>query len=67
MRQPRGVSRQFLAAVDDLAARGMVAPLGVTGLDWTEVDYPGDLGRAEMLARGWMHAERRRHAAALTP
>lgn len=67
MRQPRGVSRWFVAAVDDLAARGLVAPLAVAGLDWTEVDYPGDLGRAEMLARGWMHAERRERAAVAYP
>jgi choline kinase len=67
MRQPRGVSRWFLAAVDDLAARGLVTPLSVAGMEWAEVDYPGDLGRADMLARGWVHSERRRHAAALAP
>ncbi|MCR6632501.1 MAG: phosphocholine cytidylyltransferase family protein [Magnetospirillum sp.] len=67
MHQPRGVSRWYLSAVDDLAARGMVAPVSIAGLDWTEVDYPGDLGRAEMLARGWVHSERRRRSAALAP
>ncbi|HLO76857.1 MAG TPA: NTP transferase domain-containing protein [Magnetospirillum sp.] len=67
MRGPRGVSRWFLAAVDDLAARRMVAPLSIAGMDWTEVDYPGDLGRAELLARGWIHTERRRRAAVLAP
>lgn len=67
MRQPRGVSRWFLAAVDDLAARGLVAPLSIAGLDWTEVDYPGDLGRAELLARRWSHAERRELAAMAVP
>lgn len=67
MRQPRGVSRWFVAAVDDLAARGLVAPLSIAGLDWTEVDYPGDLGRAELLARQWTHAERRQRAAVMVP
>ena len=67
MRQPRGVSRWFLAAVDDLAAHGVVAPFSVAGLDWTEVDYPGDLGRAELLARGWVHREKRKLAATAMP
>lgn len=67
MRSPRGVSRWFLAAVDDLAARRMVAPHCIAGLGWAEVDYPGDLGRAELLARGWVHSERRRRTAAMTP
>lgn len=68
MRQPRGVTRWFLAAVDDLATRGLVAPASIAGLGWTEVDYPGDLGRAELLAREWTHSERRRRqAAALLP
>ncbi|MGE5475346.1 MAG: NTP transferase domain-containing protein [Bacteroidales bacterium] len=67
MQQPRGVSRWFVAAVDELAARGLVAPLSIAGLDWTEVDYPGDLGRAELLARHWAHAERRQRAALAVP
>lgn len=67
MRQPRGVARWFVAAVDELAGRGMVAALSINGLDWTEVDYPGDLGRAELLACGWMHEERRQQAAVTVP
>lgn len=67
MRGPRGVSRWFVAAVDELAAHRLVAPLSVAGLNWTEVDYPGDLGRAEMLARGWRHAERRRRELETVP
>ncbi len=53
MRQPRGVARWYLSAVDDLAIRGHVGASPITGLGWTEVDYPGDLGRAESLVRGW--------------
>ena len=64
MRQPRGVSRWFLSAIDDLATRGVVGAASIAGLGWTEVDYPGDLGRAEMLARGWTHKERQQAAAA---
>lgn len=67
MQQPHGVSRRYVAAVDDLAARGLVAPLCIAGLDWTEVDYPGDLGRAELLARQWTHAEQRERAALAVP
>lgn len=67
MRSPRGVSRWFLAAVDELASRGMVAPVSIAGMGWAEVDYPGDLGRAELLARGWVHSERRRRAEAMAP
>ncbi|MBC7908618.1 MAG: NTP transferase domain-containing protein [Rhodospirillaceae bacterium] len=63
MRQPRGVSRWFLSAIDDLAVQGLVGAVSIAGMGWTEVDYPGDLGRAEMLTRGWMHTERRQAAA----
>ncbi len=67
MRQPRGVSRWFLSGIDDLAPRGVVGAVSIAGLGWTEVDYPGDLGRAEMLARGWVHKERAQTAAEATP
>lgn len=56
--KPGGVSRWYLSAVDDLAAKGTVGAVSIAGLGWTEVDYPGDLGRAEMLARGWVHQSR---------
>ncbi|HSV28236.1 MAG TPA: phosphocholine cytidylyltransferase family protein, partial [Candidatus Omnitrophota bacterium] len=69
--QPGGVSRWYLSAVDELAAKGMVGAVSIAGLGWTEVDYPGDLGRAEMLARGWVHqsraAARQAEAAAEAP
>lgn len=51
--QSGGLSRWYLSAVDDLAARDVVGTVCIAGLEWTEVDYPGDLGRAEKLARGW--------------
>lgn len=63
MHRPRGVARRYLSALDDLAKRGAVTAASVAGLAWTEVDYPGDLGRAEMLARGWRHGESRRSTA----
>lgn len=53
IRQPGGVSRWYLSAVDDLAVRRVVGAVSIAGLGWTEVDYPADLARAETLARGW--------------
>lgn len=53
VRQPGGVSRWYLSAVDDLAARQVVGVVSIAGLGWTEVDYPADLPRAEMLAGRW--------------
>lgn len=64
MHRPRGVGRRYLSALDDLAKRGAVAAPSVAGMAWTEVDYPGDLGRAELLARTWRHGETRRSMAA---
>lgn len=57
MRQPGGVSRWYLSAVDDLAVRKVVGATSIAGLGWTEVDYPADLSRAEALARGWADKE----------
>lgn len=56
MRQPGGVGRWFLSAVDELAGKGMVGCFPVDGLGWTEVDYPADLARAEAVARGLSQA-----------
>lgn len=58
MRESGGLSRWYLSAVDDLAARGVVGAVSIAGLGWTEVDYPGDLGRAELLAKEWLHQQR---------
>lgn len=65
--QPGGVSRWYLSAVDDLAAKGSVGAVSIAGLGWTEVDYPGDLGRAEQLARGWVHRRNGKHPTTLLP
>lgn len=53
--RPGGAGRWYLAALDDLAAKGFVGGTSIAGSAWTEVDYPSDLGRAEMLTRGWTH------------
>lgn len=58
LRQPGGVSRWYLSAVDELAIRGVVGAVPIVGLSWTEVDYPADLARAEMLARAWSEGRR---------
>lgn len=67
MHRPRGVGRRYLTALDHLAGRGVVAAPSVAGSAWAEVDYPGDLGRAEMLARTWQHDESRQISAASFP
>lgn len=53
--QPGGSARWYLSAVDELAGKGSVGAVSIAGLGWCEVDYPGDLGRAELLARDWVH------------
>lgn len=53
--RPGGARRWYFTAVDALAAKGFVGGASIAGMRWTEVDYPGDLGRAEMLARQWLH------------
>lgn len=57
LRQPGGASRWYLSAVDLLAARRVVGVVAITGLGWAEVDYPADLARADLLARGWVERE----------
>lgn len=61
--QPGGVSRWYLSALDELAGKGVVGATSVAGLSWTEVDYPGDFGRAELLTRQWIHRSRAETAA----
>jgi choline kinase len=52
-REPGGHRRWYLSAVDRLAARGLVRAASVDGLGWAEIDYPGDLPRAQALVAGW--------------
>lgn len=55
----RAVGRQesrhqfYLAVIDELAQAGHVWTSDISGLDWCEVDYHLDLGRASKMAAGW--------------
>jgi choline kinase len=53
----RGSRRQFyLSVVDELAKAGQVRVCDISGLDWSEVDYPLDLSRASRMAANWVTA-----------
>ena len=51
--EPDGHRRWYLSAVTRLAARGLVGAVLVDGIGWTEIDFPDDLARAELLVSGW--------------
>jgi choline kinase len=52
MRHPTSLRLWYLSMVDALAARGCVQACAITGLRWTEIDFPGDLARAAALFSG---------------
>jgi choline kinase len=43
----------YLSVIDELARAGHVWTSDISGLDWCEVDYLLDLGRASKMAAGW--------------
>jgi choline kinase len=49
MRHPTSLRLWYLSIIDGLAARGCVHACSISGLRWTEIDFPGDLARAESL------------------
>jgi len=53
LRQPDGLRRWYLSAVDLLAQRqpGIVEAVSIEGFRWGEIDCPSDLQRAEALTR----------------
>lgn len=51
--EPEGHRRWYLSAVTRLAGRGLVGAVSVTGIGWTEIDFPEDLERAEALVSAW--------------
>ena len=59
LRHPEGLRRWYLTVVDRLAGQGMVRANSISGLGWSEVDFPTDVARAELLARHWQRAPER--------
>jgi choline kinase len=57
LREPDGVRRWYLSAVNLLATRGLVHAVPVGDAGWGEIDYVHDLRRAEALVAGWEPAE----------
>lgn len=54
MRAPQGLNLWYLSVIDALAKSGVeVAIASIEGLEWGEMDFPGDLQRNEMLTASW--------------
>jgi L-glutamine-phosphate cytidylyltransferase len=53
MRDPQGLKRWFPSAVGSLAKKTAIGVIEITGLRWSEVDFPVDLQQARQLVSGW--------------
>jgi choline kinase len=53
MRQPEGLKWWYLKVIGEIAREQPVETALIQGLSWGEIDFPGDLLRAEKLAEGW--------------
>ena len=53
MYQPESLQKWYLSIIDQLASDDHVGTCSVHGLEWTEVDFVQDLGRAQDLAEKW--------------
>jgi L-glutamine-phosphate cytidylyltransferase len=53
MRDPQGLKRWFPSAVGSLAKKVPVGVVEITGLRWSEVDFPVDLQQARQLVSSW--------------
>jgi L-glutamine-phosphate cytidylyltransferase len=53
MRDPQGLKRWFPSAIGSLAKKVPVGVVEITGLRWSEVDFPVDLQQARALVSGW--------------
>jgi L-glutamine-phosphate cytidylyltransferase len=53
MRDPQGLKRWFPSAVGSLAKRVPIGVVEITGLRWSEVDFPLDLQHARLLVSSW--------------
>jgi L-glutamine-phosphate cytidylyltransferase len=54
MRDAQGLKRWFPSAVGSLAKKIPVNVIEITGLRWSEVDFPVDLQHARQLVSGWI-------------
>lgn len=52
-KRPDGHRRYYLSAVNQLAEQNLVRAVAVDDLLWTEIDYPADLERAEIMVSDW--------------
>jgi L-glutamine-phosphate cytidylyltransferase len=53
MRDPQGLKRWFPSAVGSLAKKTAIGVIEITGLRWSEVDFPVDLQQARQLVSSW--------------
>lgn len=53
MRDPQGLKRWFPSAVGSLAKKIEINTIAITGLRWSEVDFPIDLQQARALVASW--------------
>ncbi len=53
MRDPQGLKRWFPSAVGSLAKKVPIGVVEITGLRWSEVDFPVDLQQARQLVSSW--------------
>ena len=53
MRDPQGLKRWFPSAVGSLAKKVQIGVVEISGLRWSEVDFPVDLQQARQLVSGW--------------
>jgi L-glutamine-phosphate cytidylyltransferase len=54
LRDPQGLKRWFPSAIGSLAKKIPVGVVEITGLRWSEVDFPIDLLQARQLVAGWV-------------
>jgi choline kinase len=53
MLEPEALRRWFPSVIGTLARKSEVGTIAITGLEWSEVDFPVDLQRARQLVAGW--------------
>lgn len=57
VRQPTALEQWYLSIVGKIAESGHVWTQNISGLDWSEVDYPLDLLRASTMVGRWYAAQ----------
>jgi choline kinase len=54
VQHPESRRQYYLSVIGELAKAGHAWTREISGLDWSEIDYPLDLGRASKMAAGWV-------------